>query len=90
MVARANKVVVEEMKPKERPSCLHINLKKDPMPQSHLKLGAKMKLIVEGKVTSVNQDEFGKNMTIDIISLKHGPHSKTQGDDAKEDDEDYA
>lgn len=63
--------MVEEYKPKEKPSCLHLNLDKDKMPQSHMKLGAKMKFMVEAKVTSINQSEYGKMMDLDILEIEH-------------------
>jgi len=85
MVARANKVMVDmPMKPKESPSTVRVNLKKHPMPQSHLKLGAKMTLVIEGKVTSVNQSEYGKDMVLDVVSMKHETNGESHGHEAKE------
>lgn len=53
------------------PTELRVNLDKHPMPPSHLKLGAKMKMMVEGKVTSVHQDEYGKTCCVEISNMEH-------------------
>lgn len=72
MVARANKVMMDmPMKPKETPSTVRINLKKHPMPPSHLKLGAVMAMEMKCKVTSVHQDEYGKTMEMEVMEMDH-------------------
>jgi hypothetical protein len=53
------------------PTTLHINLDKFKMPPEHLKLGSKMTLIVQGKVTSSHQDSYGKRLTLEIQTIKH-------------------
>lgn len=55
-----------------QPTCLHINLEKFKMRPEHLKLGAKMTLIVQGKVTASHQDEYGKTLNLEITTIKHG------------------
>ena len=56
----------------EQPTELRINLKKFPMPASHLKMDSKMTMTLEGKVTSIHKDEYGETCSIEVSSLKHG------------------
>jgi len=80
MVARANqvKVVPVEMKMDEYPSRLHVNLKKDKIPHM-MKVGEKMKLMVEAKVTRMVHDKHEECLDCDITSIKS---MKEEGHDA--------
>lgn len=83
MVARANKVMMDmPMKPKETPSTVRMNLKKHPMPQSHMKLGATMNMMMKCKVMSIHQDEYGKMMEMEVMDMKHMDHEEEGKEDA--------
>lgn len=60
-----------ELRKIQEPSMLHVNLEKHPMPSSKMKLGAKIKMTVHGKVHSVHQDQYGKKMGIEVSKLEH-------------------
>ncbi len=60
-----------ELRKIQEPSMLHVNLEKHPMPNSKLKLGAKIKMMVHGSVHSVHQDNYGKRMGIEVSKMEH-------------------
>jgi hypothetical protein len=55
----------------QNPSTIRLNLEKNPIPQEKLKLGKKLKFEILGKITAINQDEFGKSCSIDISKCDH-------------------
>lgn len=71
MIARMNRVDVDGPKePSENPSTIYVNLNKEDVPESDLKLGKKLKFFVEAKVTAVRKDEYGSSMNLEIVSMK--------------------
>lgn len=69
-----------ELRKIQEPSVVHINLEKHPLPNSKLKLGKKIKMVVHGKVASVHQDQYGKTMKMEISHMDHGEDDNGEGD----------
>lgn len=70
--AKQDKQMGVELRKIQEPSMIHVNLEKHPMPTSKMKLGAKVKMVIHGKVNSVHQDNYGKKATIEISKMDHG------------------
>jgi hypothetical protein len=55
----------------QNPSIIRLNLEKNPIHQDKLKLGKKLRFEILGKITAINQDEFGKSCSIEISKCDH-------------------
>lgn len=65
------KTVGISMRAVPMPSEIRVNLDKYPMPQNHLKIGARMKIAVEGKVTRLSMSPNYKECTLEIMKMDH-------------------
>ena len=67
--ARGNKVKVDsmKMKPMEMPSTMSVNTKKHPV--DSYELGEMISFSGKGKITSLNKDEYGETMRMEISKL---------------------
>lgn len=54
------------------PSELKIDLGKFLLPASKLKLDEKMKLVVDGRVTSLHRDQYGEYVCLEVSKLQDG------------------
>lgn len=70
MIARMNSIPTDVPEKEEHPSTVQVNLNKDKMPDSCMKIGCEIEISIKGKVSAVHQDEYGKSMRIDIDSIE--------------------